>query len=568
MKIPLKEFEQHIDETILKRGLTYFKNGNVLDVMEMGGGCYEAVVEGTEEYSVSLEVKDEIIIDYSCSCPYDSGVVCKHVVAVIFYLQQEALDLEMKPKKNKFSSKKKGKSDLNKLPKKKPVEVKIDELLGQISHDELKEFVRSKGLSDKLFRDFLFNEFVQYNKNESQEFYAKQIKNKLLKKTNWGYPNGYNGSIVDDLLKISAKHFENRNYQSMLYINFALLDEMNAVVGDVYYNEGDIYGDIEFVFKNLVLLSKEDLPEEIRLWFFNKCIEAINKRFFFGNDWAGNMFALAANLLKTKDEANILILLLDRQHHSEHFMEELKLLKLVIILKFYGDEDGTKFIEENLSYRKIRQMAIEKSIEKNDYNRAISLAKDGIERDKNTAPGYVADWVDNLYKIAILQDDKSKIIEYARKQFIDVNRTKKQYYDMMKSTVESGEWKDFVEELINDIGKQISWVAREQIPIVFIYEEYWERLFDYVKKNPRIHIIEQFEKYLIKDYRKELADLYEQEALSYLNLGSGRNHYQTFCHYLRHLIKLSSRERVDSLIAFLQNEYKKRPALLEELRKV
>jgi len=209
-----------------------------------------------------------------------------------------------------------------------------------------------------------------------------------------------------------------------------------------------------------------------------------------------------------------------------------------------------------------------KTGKRNDFEKAISLANEGIEQDKAKAPGWVADWVDNLYKIAILQEDKAKIIAYARTQFIDANRTKKPYYDMMKSTVETSEWKDFVEELLKELSKNMSWVAREQIPNVYIYEEYWERLFEFVKKNPRIHTIELYEKYLIPDYRNQLADLYEKEVLSYINLGSGRSHYQTFCHYLRHLVKLSSRERVDRLIAFLRNEYKKRPALMEELRKV
>ena len=48
MNIPLDEFEQHIDEDILKRGLLYFKKGYVTSVDELSGGDYEAIVEGIE----------------------------------------------------------------------------------------------------------------------------------------------------------------------------------------------------------------------------------------------------------------------------------------------------------------------------------------------------------------------------------------------------------------------------------------------------------------------------------------------------------------------------------------
>jgi len=35
MQIPLEQFEQYIDETILKRGLSYFKKGRVSQVEEI-----------------------------------------------------------------------------------------------------------------------------------------------------------------------------------------------------------------------------------------------------------------------------------------------------------------------------------------------------------------------------------------------------------------------------------------------------------------------------------------------------------------------------------------------------
>ncbi len=94
MKSPLNEFEQHIDEDILKRGLQYFKKGYVTNVDELSGGEYEATVEGSETYTVHLEIKNGVINGSYCTCPYDWGPVCKHEVAVMFYLQHEELVLK------------------------------------------------------------------------------------------------------------------------------------------------------------------------------------------------------------------------------------------------------------------------------------------------------------------------------------------------------------------------------------------------------------------------------------------------------------------------------------------
>ena len=52
----LNEFEQIIDETILKRGLSYFENGYITEFMEISIEKYEANISGTEEYTVRLEI--------------------------------------------------------------------------------------------------------------------------------------------------------------------------------------------------------------------------------------------------------------------------------------------------------------------------------------------------------------------------------------------------------------------------------------------------------------------------------------------------------------------------------
>ena len=57
MDLSLSNFEQQIDGTILKRGFDYFKKGYVTEVEDLGGGDYEATVEGSEIYTVHLHIK-------------------------------------------------------------------------------------------------------------------------------------------------------------------------------------------------------------------------------------------------------------------------------------------------------------------------------------------------------------------------------------------------------------------------------------------------------------------------------------------------------------------------------
>ena len=95
MDIPLDQFEQIIDEIILKRGYDYFRRGLVETTVKLSPGHYTAIIQGAEPHEVKITIHDEIVTDSSCTCPYDMGPVCKHVVALLFALQEELKGLKM-----------------------------------------------------------------------------------------------------------------------------------------------------------------------------------------------------------------------------------------------------------------------------------------------------------------------------------------------------------------------------------------------------------------------------------------------------------------------------------------
>ena len=135
MQIPFYQFEQVIDEKILQRGLTYFKKGHVHELEEVSPNTYEAIVEGTEDYTVRLTVENNVVTEYSCDCPYDLGPVCKHVAAVIFSLQEEELGFIKKTGKTK-------KAAQSGVKKSKSVATQIDELMDKAKADNLIDQLR------------------------------------------------------------------------------------------------------------------------------------------------------------------------------------------------------------------------------------------------------------------------------------------------------------------------------------------------------------------------------------------------------------------------------------------
>jgi uncharacterized Zn finger protein len=67
-----------------ERGEDYYRSGSVFELQKRGH-LLMAKVEGSdyEPYQVTIELVGDEIISTDCSCPYDWGGICKHVVAVL-----------------------------------------------------------------------------------------------------------------------------------------------------------------------------------------------------------------------------------------------------------------------------------------------------------------------------------------------------------------------------------------------------------------------------------------------------------------------------------------------------
>lgn len=69
---------------ILDRGEAYWQQGHVAELHRTPDGI-QAVVAGSEDYEVEIELEDGMVCDMYCSCPYaEDRSACKHMAAVLF----------------------------------------------------------------------------------------------------------------------------------------------------------------------------------------------------------------------------------------------------------------------------------------------------------------------------------------------------------------------------------------------------------------------------------------------------------------------------------------------------
>jgi uncharacterized Zn finger protein len=72
---------KHATHKSFDRGTDYYQTGAVIEISQRGN-CIHAEVVGNESYFINLEFNDKSITIANCTCPYDYGDWCKHLVAV------------------------------------------------------------------------------------------------------------------------------------------------------------------------------------------------------------------------------------------------------------------------------------------------------------------------------------------------------------------------------------------------------------------------------------------------------------------------------------------------------
>ena len=77
---------------IMENGVDDYESGAVIDLKTTDGG-YEAIVLGSREYHVEIEINGEDISGMYCDCAYaDDGSFCRHMAAALCEIKEQEED--------------------------------------------------------------------------------------------------------------------------------------------------------------------------------------------------------------------------------------------------------------------------------------------------------------------------------------------------------------------------------------------------------------------------------------------------------------------------------------------
>ncbi len=565
-----KDFEKTANATILDRGKKYFDAEAVSDLEKMNGQ-WVANVDGTEQYAVVIKGIRKIK-DWECDCPYDGGPVCKHVLAVLYAIRAE----KSKPSKSKKSPKS-----------------EMDQIFAKVPEKELIAFFRKKLRSYKDLKQDLFSEFMEYVEvTEGVDKYSGMI-NKMIKSSGnkrYGFVD-YKESIrlaqqLSGVMLKAQQFSRQKNYVDTLTICKSMMIEVSNLL-DQADDSGGYLQDI--------LYSAYSTVEEL----FEAPIAPIFKDKIFG--------VLYEILQKDKDNTadirfRILDILLDKKWGNSQYQQLVDYLKntldnltgryteysqeayLSYLSGIYANleaDDALQDLEDKYIHLvKIRKNVIERLIEEEAYEQAQKLILEGIEiaKEKNHS-GTVSNWKDMLIRISSLEGDITTQRALLKEQYLDNGfRDGNKRLSDFKQTYSSEEWITVRTSLINLFnntnkskkGQNTSYKYQTLLANLYIAEEMWEDLLGYIETKELYSYNKIQLAYHLEDhYPEKIITIYADYVREMGVNSRSRPEYKKITAFLKGMLKVKGSELVvKELVQELQVKYDRRPAMLDELRKV
>lgn len=551
-------FEELFEEKILERGYNYYLEDSVHEVTK-NGNYYEGLVYGTEIYEVQVKInRNGNVEDMDCDCPYAEENNCKHMAALLYYLENEG----------QVESKKLTRNTDN-----------YDKIVSRISENEIKEFVIEKLYENSDFQNEFRSYFVQYFEKTPKKVYERRISQSVHQSIgNKGFIE-YNetykfSNSMYDYIQEANNLIKHKEYQAPFWIASLILEELPDLPiddsdGTTSYVESEC---IEVIEKILQKCKNNDIKVEIFNWIiesikndslgdYSDGVEKILDEYFTENKFINERLKIINGKIQELKQ--------EKDYYSEYNLENLIKTKIALLYQLEMDEDALKTIEDNIYYVPIRRMLIDIERKKGNIDRVEKLLKEGMEVAlKRNHYGTVTYYIEELLSIYENQKQKEKYKNLVKETLLKYNRGSFKYYKKLKELYPKEQWKSKKNSIIKELESDGEGYHRDDLRQIYIEEQYYDKLFKSVMTTPLYEIVVQYEKYLKRDYEQQLLKEY-QKIVDEKSKFTGKRNYEEIRKILQHMKTLKNGEAlVGKMIEEYKIKYANRRLMIEELNKI
>lgn len=545
------DFKDDFNTRILSRGYEYYEDGLVEDVL-LKGNIVTAKVEGSEIYDVSVEIDNGIFIDGDCTCPYASdGSYCKHMAALLYYLDNENLD-----ENNNYTTKEK----------------EIRDSLRTINKIELDDFLVELLIEDRDVYDKFRLRFNKSFPSLTIEDYENKIYSAIESSAgrdgfidyheSWDYTKNMH-KIISEVNTL----VDNGEYDLAFEVARTILetipetdiDDSNGSTGEVADSCIEIIERIlEFILYDENVLAKKILDyilNEIKTEYLsNYAIDLyplfnlyVERNIYLDEIEEGLLDALEVGQSKkyfwnTKHYVDVLTDIYNKENSKD---------KIINLLKKYSTD------------KKICLKLVEEYLKEDNVNDAITLLKNRLKEDSNR---------DYAYKLSEIYQKENMMEEYKNilyKLLYELDKYNIDIYKKIKYLYSNKDWLIEREKIISRILKEAKGNTYiTDILNIYIEEKKYDDMYNLLKDKDMSTIM-RYEEYLLPKYNKELINIYVKCCKSFASKAFNRTMYSELARDMLHIKKMQNSENeYTKLLEEMREKYRNKPAMQDELSQV
>lgn len=552
------DFEELFEEKILKRGYSYYLDDSVHDVTK-NGNCYEGLVYGTEIYEVQVEMDEEgNVEDMNCDCPYAEENNCKHMAALLYYIENEEQIENKRVIRNTDN---------------------FDKIVDRISENEIKEFVLAKLYENLEFQNEFRSHFVQYFEKIPKKVYERRISQSVYQAIGRKGFIEYNETDrfsypMYDYIQEAKNLIKHKEYQAPFWIASLILEELPDLPiddsdGTTSYVESEC---VEVIEEILDKCKSENIINEIFNWIiesikndtlgdYSEGIEKILDEYFTEDKFINERLKIIDTKIQELNQ--------EKDHYSEYKLESLIKTKIALLYQLGMDKEALETIKDNIYFVPIRKMLIDKERENGNIDQVEKILKEGMSIAlKQGHCGTVTYYIEELLSIYEKQNNNEKYKDLVQETVFKYSRASFKYYKKLKELYTKEQWKTKRDSIIKELESDGEGYHRDDLRQIYIEEQYYDKLFKSIMTTPLFEIIVCYEKYLKKDFEKQLLKEY-QKIVDEKSRFTGKRNYEEVRKILQHMKTLKDGEKlVEKMLEEYKIKYANRRLMLEELDKI
>lgn len=556
----LSSLETAVDRTILQRGKNY--TAFVSNLEETEPEFWQAYVEGTDSYDVEIQLAGDEVADWSCTCPYDHGPVCKHVVAVLLNIrsQQQSGATKAVP--------------TTKAPTKRE---QLEQLLTTLPRETLVDYLRQLLHGDRNLLDkFLLRYQPTVSGGEAVSKQYQQLFNNLVRQHSshglieYDDASAFGDEVSGLLDTLSASSLPPIDRVEAC---FTIAEGIAGVANNIDDSNGEL-GTLMDAINHELATAYPHLPATAQPQLFQRVLAAhFDERYRdFGLEDA------FAELLKTwatdnQDYQDTYLQALDHsiQASTKDWWRDALLRQKLGLLKTWGRQADVEAVATaHMEIPEFRETFVQQAMEAKDFAKAKALLQEGILlAEQKGHPGTASKWRKYLLDIAYQLGDTPTIRAELERMFKE-SRYSLEPYQQLKATYTAEEWSAVRQHLYQLVPPAAGY---DQVRAYLLKEEndlpaLFALLQDTSGAFEKTHLFKHYAPLLASQFPQEVTAQYASIICTEVQGSTGRNIYERIIWDLKILQKMPGGEvMAQNLIRDFRNRYKTRKAMLEMFAK-